>query len=546
MCGIFGIIGSVEDVNRYKRCSESVKYRGPDDFESLSDNTGEGLTFYLAHSRLIINGDLKRGKQPVKSLNGNILLFNGEIFDYDNKDYKGDFITDTERLSLDLDKDFSIEYLNKLNGFFAIVFYSKIEDSFYLIRDRFGEKPLYYHYSDGCLVFSSTGKGVQYSGHSEFSSFGFVRGGGIAYKEDEPAKNIKQVPAGHFLKFSKSEVSLHQWYKLTIDQSVHSQKDFSKLVDDFDLLLQDACRIRISDQRDIAVSISGGVDSTLILDTISLVKSSDQKIVPFTYSVDDAEFNELDRVNKTISKLNMPNLCVVHEESLYQNDIDSLLRIVEFPSFNLSFFGYNVFYKRISKSGFRVVLEGHGPDEILGGYAISHVLYIVYCLRTLKMFRFFKAFISHKEIFGTSLIVVLKNILQNLFISDVQNLVYNKNWELFSTSSLPNVLRTFDRITMFNNLESRSPFLDYRVVRFLFSISPDFIFYNDKPKSILLHLLVKRGYKAENFKRKIGFTSDFSKLYSAFGLTDVGDRHKNFNSAMRMVNTKMEILFNEE
>ena len=544
MCGIFGIVGSKNSVEIFAGQSESIRYRGPDDFNSLVDSSVDGLSLFFAHSRLVINGDLNRGKQPVKSTVGNIMLYNGEIFDFNsnNDDYEG--LIDTERLFTDLEKNFNLDYFNSLNGFFAIAFYNRSEDSLYLIRDRFGEKPLYYQFSDENLVFSSIGKGVKSSNQHVFSPFGFIKGGGISFDENFPADGINQIPAGHYLKFVKGRIFIEQWYKLSIDENIYNQRDFSKLVDDFDELLKDACRIRIADLNEIAVSISGGVDSTLVLDTINLIKAADQTIVPFTFSVGDMEFNELNRVNKTISKLHISNLNIVSEEELTMSGIDSLLRILEFPSFNLSIFGYNAFYSRVSNTGHRVILEGHGPDEILGGYAISHVLYIVYCLRSLKLVSFINALLNHKKIYGTKFIVLIKNVLWNVFDNDIKNIVYKKNWELFSTTSLPNVLRTFDRIAMFNNLESRSPFLDYRVVRFLFSISPDLIFYNNKPKSILLHLLSKRGYDTNDFKRKIGFTSDFSKLYTMLELKNVDDRSGNFNSAMRIVNNRMEKLFN--
>ena len=147
------------------------------------------------------------------------------------------------------------------------------------------------------------------------------------------------------------------------------------------------------------------------------------------------------------------------------------LKVLEVPAFNLSFLGYSDFYKAVKLKGFDIVLEGHGPDELLGGYSIFYIMLLYNSLRRLD---FSSARILRRRIrffFPTNYRHLLRSTLAfsclRLFSS--VNIRHEVD-AYFDTLSMPINLRVFDRMTMLQQVESRSPFLDYRIVEYLKSL----------------------------------------------------------------------------
>ena len=139
MCGIL-VSSSSYRSDLFKKSLSLLKHRGPDDFSLLIDDN-----YTWGHVRLSLFDLSTASNQPLKLLNGGVIVFNGEIFNF--KDF-GDFTSDTLMLVNFFNKwdgQFSslFAFLNKLNGFFAIVF--EYKGTIFSIRDRFGEKPMYIH-----------------------------------------------------------------------------------------------------------------------------------------------------------------------------------------------------------------------------------------------------------------------------------------------------------------------------------------------------------------------------------------------------------------
>lgn len=508
MCGIFGTLSKRSNTYNFLKLAElSNQYRGPDAtnyFESREGDTE--VTF--GHTRLIITGDSTHGKQPI--VKGKmVLVYNGEIFSFENVHVDG--ISDTEVLVDLLEGGLTDEKLNSLNGFFAFGAYYADSETLFLVRDRFGEKPLYYKCVDGGLYFSSTARPFKALDVGDISPIQEAPGGGIIFDETQPAKGVSQVPPGHLLCFKNGRAEVRKWYLPQLRHETRS-KSYMQVVDSFERLLFDAVKIRIKDQNTVAVSLSGGLDSTLVVDTIK--KIGKVRIEAFTLSTNDPRFNELSVVEHHASKIGL-DLNVVIEPPHDVAQFNRCLEVLEFPSYNFSFVGYDSYYEAVRKKGIRVIVEGHGPDEYLGGYAPMLLGYMAGRLLRGDLTALKQGIRAYQGTFGVAparammavLLTASRAIGQGTFPSGQR-----VNHQFFDSLSIPIVLRTFDRMSMLNHIETRSPFMDYRLVEFGRSLPDEILFHQGRTKSILRTILESRGFKESDFGPKIGFTANYDNI----------------------------------
>jgi asparagine synthase (glutamine-hydrolysing) len=508
MCGIFGTLSNRINTTDFINLAElSNQYRGPDSTNYFKSQEGN-IDVVFGHTRLIITGDSIHGQQPI--VKGKmVLVYNGEIFSFEGVHING--TSDTEVLADLLEGGLTDEKLNSLNGFFAFGAYYTDSNTFYLVRDRFGEKPLYYKCVDGALYFSSTARPFNTLDVGAVSSIKEAPGGGILFDEIQPAKGVSQVPPGHILCFKNGRAEIRKWYQPQ-QRNASRLKNYKQVVDEFEFLLFDAVRIRIRDQNTVAVSLSGGLDSTLVVDTIKRIGGVN--IEAFTLSTDDPRFNELKVVEHHASRIGV-NLNVVVEPPHDVSQFNRCLEVLEFPSYNFSFVGYDSYYEAVRRKGIRVIMEGHGPDEYLGGYAPMHLGYMAGRLLRGDLTALQQGIRAYQGTFGVArtralisvLLMASRAIGQGAFPSGQMI-----NHKFFDSLSIPIVLRTFDRISMLNHIETRSPFMDYRLVEFGRSLPDVMLFHQGRTKSILRTILESRGFKDTDFGPKIGFTANYDSI----------------------------------
>lgn len=508
MCGIYGVVSKNIDTSGFFDCAEMAnRYRGPDSVNRYI-NEGGNVNVNFGHTRLTITGDLQNGKQPAVN-NTLAMVYNGEIFSFDNIHING--LSDTDFLAEFLSDGVTDNKLNTLNGFFAFAAYYHENETLYLVRDRFGEKPLYYRIIENSIYFSSAAMPFKVLRVGKISSIQETPGGGIDFNENQPAERIYQVPPGYILTFKNGKASLRKWYKPNA-KSNYGITSYVKAVDEFERILFDAVKIRIKDQDTIAVSLSGGLDSTLVVDTIK--KIGNVNIEAFTLSTNDCRYNELQVAKHHASMIGV-NLNIVDEPSHDISQFNRCFDVLEFPSFNFSFVGYDSYYKAVREKGIRVILEGHGPDEYLGGYAPMHLGYIAGRIAKGDFLGLMEGIRHCKKIFNISDTRVIRAVLL-AFLRSIRkgHLPSGQkiNYDFFDALSMPIVLRTFDRISMLNHVETRSPFMDYRLVEFAKALPDDYLFHHGKTKSIIRTILESRGFKESDFGPKIGFTATYDSM----------------------------------
>jgi asparagine synthase (glutamine-hydrolysing) len=526
MCGILGIVKSNDyspELDRVKFALGLMRHRGPDAQEIIDLNGA-----VLCHARLKIIDLTNHSAQPFFDSSGRYtLIFNGEIYNYieireELKKLGHRFRTksDTEVL-LAAYIEWGSSCLEKCNGMFAFCIYDTQLRSWFIARDRFGVKPLYWaQIEGGCLAFSSEVKPLLFLGASRKANIEYLESY-IAYAAadfgaETMLEDIHQLPAGSYMNFTSDNiVTTQRWWDYR-DYKINLPEKYNDRVDEYLALLMDSVRIRLRSDVPNAMTLSGGMDSTSIFGCYHKLRESgiseaSGKNLMNVYTIDSngASSSELEHVRLIADHYKHPfsTVCIDKYDALQW--IWESIYALEFPAWNLSSIAYLQVYKAIAKSGAKVLLEGHGNDEILGGYhshvnlAISSFLNSKSLSGAINASQIFSAMrnqeVGQKHVnpyfaLVYNLIPGLRAVRQFKYISDIriggywdpqlkfmghsQNCYVGESqlttqlFDDFQRSILPTVLRVFDRATMSSSIEMRAPFLDYRLVQYGFSI-PD-------------------------------------------------------------------------
>ena len=300
MCAINGILSrecvdGIED--RIQNMNEAVIYRGPDaGICKVVDNCTA-----FGHRRLAILDLDHRSDQPMVSEKGNILVFNGEIYNFKElrAQLDGRFKTtsDTEVILAAYEQKGLDWFLTHCNGMFAIALYDIQKDELVLVRDRLGVKPLYYYNDANTIIFASEIKSILKSGLvdaafnedavDEYLGNRYVRAPYTFFK------NIKQVVPGHKITI-KRETSLvlteETYWDLPVEFNTDATYNEGEITEEFDERVSNAIKLRMISDVPLGTYLSGGVDSSLI----SAIVSNNTNSQLNTYTIGFRENNEFD------------------------------------------------------------------------------------------------------------------------------------------------------------------------------------------------------------------------------------------------------------
>jgi asparagine synthase (glutamine-hydrolysing) len=530
MCSIFGyykLNNRAVHKDFVQTAFSLMRHRGPDHehFEEIDERVG------LGHQRLAIIDLCSDANQPMH-LNECYIAYNGELYNYIElkeglKDLNLHFMTssDTEVLLNGLVQE-GVRFLNKCNGMFAFAFYDKSTKKLILGRDRFGVKPLHYMIQDNILYYSSEIKPLIKIKHSLEKNLriydSFIRDLATDYDEETFIEGIFQLKKGHYLICSDNSVKTYQWYyggDFSFDRKIFADdKDVSEFTED---LLCDAIAKRLRADVPVCITLSGGLDSTTIYTVIKERLKKD--IQPFTFIHPGSGTDEQEKVNKLVRPYDEKLLCVQSNYQQGYKQVEEALHYLEFPIWNLSAIAYMDMYRTIREHRFRVVVEGHGSDEQLGGYptVIRSAVF-----EYLRKFKLRKAFNIYKVLGETANADIGgKNSILRMGGAFIRNAVLNKKldvsfgrsvMDVFDYRILPIVLRTFDRITMRSSVESRSPFMDYRLVEF-FKQMPLKYKVSELGSKVMLRQILRKYNKDYIYKdkKKMGFAYDLPAFFTS-------------------------------
>jgi len=571
MCGIVGfILGSGSKVDLISRQSvvqemlTKLSHRGPDDYGYWLDKQSS-LSF--GHTRLSINDLSAAGHQPMKSHSGRyILTFNGEIYNHLDLRLELDGIrprltwfgsSDTETLVECIDAWGLERTLQKIDGMFAFALYDRLTTRISLVRDRFGEKPLYYGWVGNDFIFSSDLFPIKsYPGFdkniSKRALTEFFRFGSIPAPYSIFSKIFKLEPSTIvYLDINKNsfdKITKKSYWNAQINHNLVDSRNENELTGRIEELFEASVNRRLRADVQVGCFLSGGVDSSLV--AAYMQKKSHKPIPTFTIGFEFEATNEAPVAKKISNYIGTDH----HEEIISEkNALEIIPNIAEIYSepFADSSQIPSCLISSYASRHVKVVQTGDGGDELFGGYN-RHVW-------ADKMWRFSRLLPknmplmdSYSQNFTRDIIYAIgKNISPLMRISgfdekfkkamiatrydsfleyyksllgngDASSLLFNINdkirdhidrlyddfegvaasrnsliYYLDVNSYLPNdILAKVDRSTMGFGLEARAPFLDHRLYEFAMTI-PDKMKVRGRNSKWVLRQMHKKYFPRE-------------------------------------------------
>jgi asparagine synthase (glutamine-hydrolysing) len=540
MCGIAGIwnlSGTSLELNTLKRFTDSIAHRGPDGSGyELLNNKALGL----GHRRLSILDLSEAGKQPMFNVQKDLVIsFNGEIYNF--IEIRKELIADGEKFSTESDtevilkayKKWGKDCLNKFNGMFAIAIWDEAKEELFLVRDRFGVKPLYYLYIPGViLAFASETlafknlDGFKREVNQKILDIALAEPDVIEGSEKTIFKNIYQLLPGHFLTQKEKESPIVKKWWDTKDHFVKAASTYNEQVEEFRNLFEDACKLRMRSDVTIASALSGGLDSSSVYCTLHKINSGKNiERLPsdwqraFVATFPNTKVDEKGYAEQVVKHVNGKATYIVPDYKNLVSDIISATKlfdgIIQTPITSIS-----DVYKSMRQNGVTVSLDGHAVDEMMYGYN-SYVFEAFYDAINKKQFSraeeyakiicgLSPAYNYHQLLktikqFDKSIVEKGISFLKNKFspkktttmnsspvswFHEKDNTICNEITSKFSSPegmsspekkmymdfhyrSLPINLRDFDRASMQHGIEIRMPFMDYRLVSYVFSLPQD-------------------------------------------------------------------------
>ncbi len=373
MCGLAGEVHWAQGVNPVatERMAQGVAHRGPDD---------QGLWLeadrrcVLAHRRLSIIDLSPLGHQPMLDpLTGNSVVFNGEIYNYRELrkqcQVAGDAFrseSDTEVL-LALYRRHGVSFLRFLRGMFAIALWDARHEQLFLARDRVGKKPLNYALTNHGIVFCSEIHPLachpSVSGEIDLEALELY-----LQLQAVPApwtiyRQIRKLPPAHFAVFDRGGLRLERYWN--VDYRATARLSEGEALEAFESRLTEAVRFRMISDVPIGALLSGGVDSSVVV--ALMAKLSGSPVRTFSIGFNESAFNELPYAAQAAEACG-----TLHRAEVVGGKIEDLLPQVArhygepfadssaLPSFRVS---------DVARQDVKVVLNGDGGDELLGGYS---------------------------------------------------------------------------------------------------------------------------------------------------------------------------------
>ena len=397
MCGITGIFGNLKKDNLKKSVqtmSATLTHRGPDD-HGIWVNNKDGVAF--GHQRLSIMDLSFAGHQPMASpCKRFVVVFNGEIYNHlqirkklnkHKQDWRGH--SDTETLVSAFSQWGIEKTLDQLTGMFAIAVWDSKDRNLSLIRDRFGEKPLYYGWSNGVFLFGSELKSLRkYNGFNNkidrrvlslYMEYMYVPNPysifeniyklepGCVLRIDESSL-VQPLEDAPFAPFKSQGLSVKQWYSLS-DVARNSQKNLIKnekeAIESLEETLLESVRSQLITDVPLGAFLSGGIDSSIIVSLMQRVSKTPVKT--FTIGFEESAFNEATYA-KGVSK----HIGTDHYE-LYVTANDALKVVPDLPILYDEPFADSsqiptYLISKLARQHVTVILSGDAGDELFGGY----------------------------------------------------------------------------------------------------------------------------------------------------------------------------------
>ncbi|MDB4766593.1 asparagine synthase (glutamine-hydrolyzing) [bacterium] len=555
MCGIAGIFNWVPNETvehlRVNAMVEALHHRGPD-----ANGTYFDQSVGLGHTRLAILDLIPESNQPfISSCGQYVIVYNGEVFNYIEIRQTLESLGHTFRTQSDTEVVLNayIEWgenaVERFNGMWALVVYDQARQIMFCSRDRFGIKPFCYSVENNEFVFGSEIKAILAASPElakpDFDGLSQLLRTSVIDNSTTTFKSIKRLPPAHnatVLKDGSITIKRYWDYPEDDNRDISSSESTAK----FRRLFEDAISIRLRSDVPIGITLSSGLDSTAIA-TLAR-QQSDRSIQTFTYK-HEGIFSEWDIAQETSKRLEMQATPITCLDGDFLKELKKIIRHLESPHASPAILPVWQIMEKARADGRPVILEGQGADELLGGYeAMSFSFAIMDHLFALRPLQALKELygnirrqrqcpsISNAGIVAWMVRGLLPSLhpLYRIFRGD--EAVYigklksagggrnvtkrkfkdrlNRSLAQSHESTLVSLLQYGDAISMAHSIESRLPFMDFRLVEYCFSLPGELKFKNGWGKEILRRS-VEQDVPAKICRNqyKIGFVTPVSKWF---------------------------------
>ncbi len=559
MCGICGIYGfeglKPEDHDLVRRMSAAMVHRGPDDEGYYFD---EKVSLGMRRLSII---DLITGHQPVHNESQDIwTIYNGEIYNFPElrsqlikKGHEFYTNSDTEVI-VHLYEEEGENFVNQLNGMFAIALWDKKRLKLILVRDRLGIKPLHYLIINNLFFFSSEIKSLLKTGYkreidfdalSQFFTFEYIPAPKTIFK------GIKKLLPGQMMIVSDKGIKTQTYWDIRHEEEPRKERSEEDYKEEIYERLKESVRLRLISDVPLGVFLSGGIDSSTVTALMSEVSSS--KIKTFSIGFKEKSFNELDYAQKVASLFGTDHQEFVVESNVVKELVPVLMNYLDEPLADASIIPTYIISK-LARQYVTVALAGEGGDELFAGYDTYKAYKVARFYRKVPRFvrqnlvkkavnllpaskkRLSFEFKAKKFILGVEYPPEIANFIwwgaytpkekERLFSAELNSLLQEEPYapvyfhlqncraretlnklgyldmKLYLQDDL---LVKADRMSMANSLEIRVPFLDYTFVEFAASIPSSLKLSGWDSKYILKKTIRKLLPREILSRRKIGF-----------------------------------------
>ncbi len=569
MCGIAGYIDKTgkyrPEKKMVKKMTDAIIHRGP-------DAEGQWIDEYIAlgHRRLSIIDLEAKSNQPLVSHDGKyVITFNGEIYNY--IELKSELVSKGAVFRTDSDTEVVIEAyraygeecFNQFNGMWSLALYDMEEQKVILSRDRFGIKPAYTVDNEDVFVFASEIKAIlaafpEENIPNEACIYRYLSQS-VNEDTDEQCfyKNIKIFPAAHYMIYDLQNHTREYKSYWEVNEQLFYEKwiQEKKPVKTFRKLFESAVELRLRADVEVGACLSGGLDSSAIVGCAS--KKFGRKMHTFSSVYTDKECNEESYIRKVNERWDtIPHYIKPDDyEENFTKYIEDLTYHHDQPTGGASLYSQYMVMKEV-QGKVKVILDGQGADELFAGYIPYYSYYIDDLLsrntfrakcKAIKMLVIIKK--EWPDVIGAVStdtivrLVGLKNsfLFQNekkikdlkikrsvqMFTDDFMDKVHdnyqkkeiqcssNLNTRLCNdvlNKSIPALLHNEDGNSMAFSIESRVPFLDYRIVEFAIALDGKYKISNQWTKWIIRKAC--RDYLPKEVakrKNKMGFPAPFAR-----------------------------------
>jgi asparagine synthase (glutamine-hydrolysing) len=521
MCGIAGIIAMDGfEPGVLVAMTHLVSYRGPSGFGFLYSRSGRDARPEIIHNedripacespvigmgsrRLAILDVSTMGSQPMQIDEGDYCItFNGEIYNYreireelKSKDHRFKTGTDTEVL-LHAYQEWGEDCVNRFNGMWSFGIWDRLKQRVFCSRDRFGIKPFYYAVHEGRFYFASEIKQIlQASGIPRVANpaavYNFLELGLVDYSAETFFADIQQLPGGHSLVLSLTDPVtpvIRRYWQLEIQPQSAIAED--KLFQEFQDRFEHAVALRLRSDVPVGFSLSGGIDSSAIVCQAKKI-APQSRFQTFSACFDEASLDERDYIATIISATGSCGHHTFPETEAFWKTIKRIIYHQDEPLGSTGVFAQWSVMEDAHKNGVPVILGGQGCDETFCGYVKYRYFYLWDLLRRgdpkfvresilgiHNSTRSYWAFADVSRYFPGRLRRPF-SVVEHLCTPEFRNLrrdqipalgastsVAERQRADLMTMSIPSLLHAEDRNSMAHSVESRLPFLDYKLAEF--------------------------------------------------------------------------------